>query len=250
MLITSYSEARILIRVFFSDRTTTITALVLGLSVLSLVVIYIATASIRDSRLAFLISHEIGLGRDGSISELVSYGLAFFAAVLCLLTYVETRVRLHLFLSLLMAFIWFDDSSRYHERVGESLANSLDLPAFAGLRPQDTGELIAWAMAGLVLLAVLIFSLLRRKRGDMGVLVLVSGCFGLLVAFGMFTDFVHIVVPPHFDLHMTVMEDGGEMIAVTLLAWVALGLSRNACGYYDLVAQSPDQTRIPLRIQH
>jgi hypothetical protein len=102
-----------------------------------------------------------------------------------------------------------------------------------GLRPQDTGEVIAWLFAGLVLGLVLLVSFLGRKPGDLGVLALVSTGFGLLVFCGIFVDMVHIAVPARFKSIIALIEDGGEMLAVVFITVISIALSRNGQAYYD-----------------
>jgi hypothetical protein len=89
------------------------------------------------------------------------------------------------------AFVVADDALQYHERVGKKLAERCDLGAVAGLRPQDSGELLAWSLAGLALLVLGWVSFRRdaptdRRDGVVFVPVLVS-----LIFFGMGLDMLH-----------------------------------------------------------
>jgi hypothetical protein len=213
-----------------------LTTLALGFSVLVVVGLYAATASQPDSEIAAKIAHEIGLSRDRSMGEIVIYGMAFMASALFFLASVENRSLMLFFLSTLMAFVWFDDSAGYHERFGRYLVEVSDLPRFPRLRPQDTGELIAWALAGLVLTPVFLLSLLRRRPGDLGLLALFSAGFGVLALCGIVTDLLHMAAPQRFNLFFAVIEDGGEMFAIALISGLALGLARNGREYYSSLA--------------
>jgi len=227
-----------LVRVILADRAARLTALTLGLAVLTIIAMYaIATAWQADFWIASKVAGEIGLSRDRSMGEIVNYGLEFVACVLFLLSYFENRSPVLVFLSLLMAFIWFDDSARYHERIGALMVGTFGLPAFAGLRPQDTGEVVAWALAGLILALMLVLGLRHRRPGDRGVLVLVSFGFCFLLLCGVVVDLAHVGLGGHFELLASVIEDGGEMLAVVLITGVALGLSRNGRAYYEMAAR-------------
>lgn len=159
------------------------------------------------------------------------------SAALFFLAFVELRSRMFLFAALLMAFIWFDDSAQYHERVGAALVSKHDLPALFGTRPQDFGEFLAWGFAGAILAVSLLLALARRGPGDLGALALLSLCFGLLVLFGMVADFAHVAASPDLDLLLLVVEDGGEMVAIALISGISLGLARNGEAYRSACAR-------------
>ncbi len=248
------SEARLLFGLIAVDRPVRVTATALGITVLCVVGVYAATSDqaiglYADavgqsiSQIAARIHDAIGLSRDRSPGEIFNYGLAFVAATLFFLTFIENRSLMLFFLSALMAFVWFDDAMQYHERFGDVLAEQIGLPALPGLRQVDTGEMIAWAVAGLLLGSLLLLSLMRRRDGDLGPLALVSLGFGVLVFCGIFADMVHIAAPPQFGLFLEVIEDGGEMLAMTYMCWIALGFSRNGKMYYDAVAKGAVQYR-------
>lgn len=228
-------QASNLIRLTVADRPVSITAVALGAGVLFVVVLYGATFGASEGGLASRIHHEIGLSRDRSMGEIFNYGMAFLASVLFFLAFIEIRSPMLLFLSALMGFIWFDDASSYHERFGGWLVANFNLNALPGLRPQDTGEITAWAIAALALLALLLFALHRRRTGDLGILALVMVGFFLLVMCGIVADLLHIAAPGRYNLVLNIVEDGGEMLAVAYLASLALSIARNAVNYYDAV---------------
>lgn len=242
-----YESSRLL-RIILNDRPTVVAVSLLAVGVVLLVVAYGVSGVLMDrSSVAAFLHTEIGLSRDRSMGEIVNYGLAFLAATSFFLSFVALRTPMYLFAALLMGFIWLDDSAMYHERLGGQLVRSYDLPAVAGLRPQDLGELLAWSAAGLVLGLVLLFALRRRALGDLGVLALLSLCFGLLVLCGVVADLLHVLAPRHLNLGIGLVEDGGEMLAVTLIAGLALGLARNGEAYRAAcLAQAPPAPAQPV----
>lgn len=168
------------------------------------------------------------LGRDSSLPETFNHGMLFFSALLFLLVSYETRSRMALFLVALFAFAWFDDSAQYHERMGKALAQNLNFSPAFGLRAQDFGELLAWGLAAILLSLIAIWAYRGRRNGDGMLLRLISLPVAALLVCAVVFDMVHIMVQTEWaDRLITVLEDGGEMLAVAAIATVALAVARN-----------------------
>lgn len=179
----------------------------------------------------------IGLTRDGSFSEWVNYAMIAFAAAMFLAAYGRVLARALLFLGLLMLFIGIDDSLQYHEHFGGYLVARFDMGALPGLRAQDSGELVAWGLAGLFFAGLLLRCLTKRQPGDGGVLLAAAVPFGVLIVSGIGLDMATVAVPGRFEFLEGVLgiaEDGGEMIAVALMARLGITLARNAEAYYGV----------------
>lgn len=237
-------EAWLLFKFLSNDRPALITVLFLGIGVVFVVVLHVLTSIHAISFLSMItgetdwdlitkLHYDINLSRDRSLGEIVGYGIAFLASTMFLLAFFDIRSPILLFFSALMAFVWFDDAAGYHERFGRLLVGAFDLQAAPGLRPQDTGEVLAWSLAGLMLLVLLLLSLVRRRPGDIGALAFVSCGFGLLVVCGVLADLAHVAVPAPFGSIFSIIEDGGEMVAIVWIAGVALGLARSGRNYYE-----------------
>lgn len=207
--------------------------LVLLAGTLTMIVLYMI-AGIWDgqSALAHAIRHNFDLGLDDVLAEDFNHGMSFLVAALMLLSFFEVRSRALLFLAVLYGFIWFDDSAQYHERVGGVIGQALHLPVAHGLGPQEYGELLAWGLAGLGVGVVFLWFWRGRRAGDLGALLPFLMCFVLLVICAVVVDMLHVVLPPNFRELAGVVEDGGEMVAITASAGLALGLSRHAVAYY------------------
>ena len=230
-----YREAAKFIEISRSDRPLLTTAIVLYTGVFLVVALYVATSGAPDGSLMENIHSEIGLENDRTMAEILGYGIAFLSSLLFLLAFVETGSPTILFLSVFTGFVWFDDSSGYHERFGQFLGKTFDLPRVPGLRVQDIGEVTAWSIAALVLSVVLLIAFYRRRIGDWGVFTIAAIGMAALVFCGMVVDLLHIMVPKAYENLFGVVEDGGEMLSVTYLAVVALSLARNAPRYYDTI---------------
>lgn len=167
------------------------------------------------------------LTRDGSYSEYFQY-IKELAVVLLLLS-LAVRRRMLLFASYAGLFSYFfaDDFFQLHERVGESLANYLQLlPAF-GLRAQDFGELAVFGFFGLMF-ALLIglshfYSDLQTRLFSRQMLFLVF----LLAVFGILFDMLEIgSAHPVIGPVLGVLDDGGEMIVMSLITVYVFDISR------------------------
>ena len=111
------------------------------------------------------------LSRDRSLAEVFGYALSGTAAAWLLAAWWRTGVTMFLAFALLFAFALIDDATSYHERFARHvLVPLLDPPAVPGMRRQDTGELMAWALAGIVLAVPFVLALRQRAAGRFGVL--------------------------------------------------------------------------------
>lgn len=212
--------------------------LVLLATTLTMIVLYvIAGFWDEQSALAHVIRHNFDLGLDDVFAEDFNHGLSFLVAALMLMSFLEIRSRALLFLAVLYGFIWFDDSAQYHERVGGKIGAALHIPISHGLGPQEYGELLAWGIAGLGVGVVFLWSWRGRRPGDLGALFPFFMCFVLLVICAVVVDMLHVVLPPSFSELAGVIEDGGEMVAITASAGLAIGLSRHARDYYRAMSE-------------
>lgn len=185
-------------------------------------------ASGRNDGFASKMYGLVILSGDQSLSESFNHGMLFFAAVLFVLANYETRSRLALFLAALFAFAWLDDSSQYHERMAAMLVGNLNLPSAFGLRAQDFGELLAWALATALLSLLGIWAYRGRRNGDGLVLRLISLPVAALLVCAVVFDMIHIMVQGNLAKRLlNILENGGEMLAVAAIATVALAVARN-----------------------
>lgn len=98
-----------------------------------------------------------------------------------------------------------------------------------GVRWHDLAELAVFAVAGVVLLAAIVPAYLNKRRSFNGYRLVTRRlfyCFALLIVFGVAIDFVHehSFVSSHNGLYRTfgLLEDGGELVAVSLMVVVTL----------------------------
>lgn len=220
-----------LVRLCVADRATRSASLLFLGGVIGLITLFAIASLLRDNLpLAAQVYEELDLGSDDSLSEKFTHGLSFLAATLFLICFLHVGSRAAFFLASLSAFVWFDDAARFHERVGTALKDHIALEPRFGLRLQDYGEIVAWLGAACVLGLILLWALRALRPGDLGLLLATGLCFAVLVFFGVVVDMVHVT---GYRNLLMLIEDGGEMIAVTGFAAVAIGALRQADRYFD-----------------
>lgn len=161
---------------------------------------------------------------DGGYPELYGYAKQTLVALLLLWTHTLNRQSIYRALAFLFAVTMLDDSLALHETLGAYLASS------TGLSIRLT-ELSAWALIGLIPLAAVAASYRHARpaaRADAHAMLL---AFVLLLFFAVGMDVVHGVASRYvsgFQTAFTLAEDGGELVTLTLVCAIAIGILRHA----------------------
>ena len=150
--------------------------------------------------------------------------MALFAALIA-----RTRTGGFAAWGLLFAYLLLDDALAIHETIGASVAQALPFAELAGLRAQDFGELAVSAVAGAVLLTLLAWVYARGhaafRRASRHIVLLLAA----LAFFGVAVDMLqslfrfNIILAPLLGI----IEDGGEMIVMSLAVWYVFLLHRD-----------------------
>jgi hypothetical protein len=163
-----------------------------------------------------------GLERDRGYPEFYQYVKEFWIIVLLLSICVRTGAVGYIAWVMLFGYLLCDDALQVHERFGRYIATRLYFVPLLGLRARDFGELAVSAMSGALLLTLLAWFYVRGsdtfKQSTKHLLLLL-----LTVAFfGIFVDMLHValkVMGRKVNLLLGVVEDGGEMIAMSFVVW-------------------------------
>lgn len=147
-----------------------------------------------------------------------------FGALVALLGVLWSRTREPLFGAwmLLLTYALCDDSLQVHERVGAQLAAEWHFGHAFGLRAIDFGELIVTGTAGTALVSLIVFMGARSgrlARSDSRTLAILIAALGF---FGVVMDMVHVVADGYIQYvggMLGIIEDGGEMVVVSLMCW-------------------------------
>lgn len=170
-------------------------------------------------------SDFFSISRERGYAEFFQYIKLLWLVVLFAGHAIRHKERSYLFWSAVFGYILLDDSMTIHERAGELIRRNLGMSSFLGLRGADYGELIFYAvvLGGLLLCLIPAYYYgTRAFRHDSHYIL------GLLVVFGFFAgvgDILHMLVRETFVFRMfDVIEDGGEMVMISMIVWFALAL--------------------------
>ena len=175
---------------------------------------YLMTIGVLDDGL-------FSLERDRGYPEFFQYAKALSIVILLLLVSARSKVIGFGVWALLFLYLLLDDALQMHEVYGGYIAAYLNFAPAIGLRAQDFGEVAVSAIAGASFLALLaIFyvtgSRAFRKSSRHLLLLLMALAF-----FGVFIDLLHVAVDMGWRITwlLGVVEDGGEMVVMSLMAW-------------------------------
>lgn len=120
-----------------------------------------------------------------------------------------------------------DDSVRIHEVMGSVIDNQFFLTSSLplNLRGQDFGELITITLIGSVFLLLFIKCFYKSKQAIKNISFNLASLVILLLFFGVFIDMAHSAFPTFRG--MTTLEDGGEMIAMSLIYWYSFNVFKH-----------------------
>ena len=117
-----------------------------------------------------------------------------------------------------------DDAFSFHETSGKFLALLLDIQPTMGLRPVDYGELLYALAVGIIILPLMAYCYISGDKTFKKSFVDLSLLLIVLLFFGVFMDMLHSYFSDIYPLGgiFGLLEDGGEMIALSLIAWYML----------------------------
>ena len=166
------------------------------------------------------------LAADRGYAELFQYLKALTIAVSFIAMAWQTREGLYGAWAVLFVYVLCDDAMEIHESAGRALSTHWDYDSAFGLRAVDLGELTVSALAGIPLLGLITYFYRRsshRARDASKDLVLL---LAILVFFGIVVDMVHSLVEDLALQGLTIIEDSGEMVSMSLIAGYAVQLRR------------------------
>jgi len=177
----------------------------------------------------YLSSSGYALQTDRGYAEVFQYIKLYWTAGVLAALFVRTRQAVYCAWSLLFGYLLFDDSFQIHERVGQMLRRKGyfgDSP-LSGFRAHDFGELTVSAFAGITFLVLIGGTYLLSTPDAKQVSKRLVALLGIIILFGVFVDMLHSAMEslPGSSI-LAVVEDGGEMLAVSITCYYVLGLLR------------------------
>ncbi len=170
----------------------------------------------------FNLTSEIGYAE--SFQHLKELGIAASLLVLA----VRVRSNSAALWGLFFAYLMLDDSIEVHESMGLWLSQEMALSARWGLRAVDFGELV-WSGFVAAVFALLLFAAWRQADPASRRLVRhLLALFAALAFFGVVVDMLHSVANAHQIAGLGVVEDGGEMLVMSIIFAYAIGRLRQS----------------------
>ncbi len=169
------------------------------------------------------------LERDRGFPELFQYVKISLIVILLLLVLKKSKEIGYGVWALLFVYLLFDDALGIHESLGGYIATNLAFAPAIGLRAKDFGELAVSVIAATVFLSSFAMFYLRGSDAFKEVSKHLLMLLMALAFFGVFVDMLHVAIKMGWKIRflLGVVEDGGEMIVVTIIAWYVFLL--NSC---------------------
>ncbi len=138
----------------------------------------------------------------------------------------KEKAKNYIFWISLFILLFLDDSLEIHEKAGIIIGENITFKPFYGLREQDIGELIYAGAMGLLVVFIMVLSfknsnkLFKRTSIDISILLVIFLFFGIVI------DFAHVLFNSNEYVSFILgwLEDSGEMILLSLIAWYILYL--------------------------
>ena len=174
----------------------------------------------------WLLRYGLLLTTEHGLAEMLQYLKATAVVVLLLLVARTTGWRSARAWATVFGWVVLDDAFELHERGGALLVEWIG-PTVAGLPAQDLGEVAVWGVVGAVLAPVLLGAYASDGTRGRGASRGLAWVFALFVAAGGGVDVWHALVGPSSSLAsvLAVAEDGGELLAMSLILVQAAGLA-------------------------
>lgn len=174
----------------------------------------------------FSISDAFSIEKDRGYAEIFQYLKTYWSALLLVYCAFQRRSLHYLSWALLFFYLLLDDAVRIHEKLGFMMSRQLKIPDMFNLRGGDFGEIAISASAALLLLGMIGIAYrfgdrLFRQFSKYFIAMLFALAF-----FGIVVDLLHTAVQGSaLQPFLELLEDGGEMIVISIMACCALILS-------------------------
>jgi hypothetical protein len=192
--------------------------------------IFIAVHVLHDWS-PWLAGGHFSMDSYNGLASIYQYIKQIWLAACLALAFLQTRSNAFAGWTLLFAFLLLDDALELHEHFGRLLAASLGLPAILGMRPADLGEISVAAAIGCVALALVWITFRRGGSDSREVSADLMCLLAALALFGVFFDTLHTITyfnAPSVTKFFALIEDGGEMLVVSVITAYVFDLTSNA----------------------
>ena len=173
------------------------------------------------------------LNAETGLASIWNYGKLMASTTALVLIWKREKGVSLIIMAGLFLFLLLDDFYEIHDHLARTLGERISIDAFDSLHPQNRGELFVYSGI-LAIAAPLLWFAVKRvtplSRAFVGALaagVIMIGLFGVAVdvlhgaidaTLGGFSELIGKI----FNRLMTILEDGGEMIAMSVCFWLCL----------------------------
>ena len=173
----------------------------------------------------FFVDPRYAISKDRGFGEIFQYVKEYWVSLIFFWLAVKNRSLLYLSYSLLFVYILVDDSFMIHEKLGKEISIYFGFPTMLKLRPRDFGEMSIYAIVGLSFLFLVGLTYpgstqnLKKTCRKSFVFLAIFFLFGAVI------DMATIMIANIFSKNslwyslIILLEDGGEMIIVSVILW-------------------------------
>lgn len=159
------------------------------------------------------------IAREWSLPEIYQYGKEFSIVCLFAAAFRVSRFPTLGCLALIFAYLLLDDSLQYHERAGVFFSNTFtSLADGSDAKKRDVGEALALVVPAAVLGIVMLVTYMRDGVEGRRIFRKFLLLLFVLAFCGVFVDLVlKSLVSTAWESILTILEDGGEMVVMSLI---------------------------------
>lgn len=158
-----------------------------------------------------------------SAASIWNYGKFTLTGALLVTLYIATRHRIFGCMAVLIAVLYTDDYLEVHDRLGEMIGARLQVGPFEGIGAQPLGE--PFIYLAMLLIAIALFRIglkgtsgrVRHFGWSYAVLIFILAAFGVGIDVLHSVQYILVDDMPMLDVAFEVVEDGGEMLAISFL---------------------------------
>lgn len=174
----------------------------------------------------FISNYAFSLEAERGYPEFFQYIKEYWIALLLLFLAVRVRSFLYFSWSLLFFYLFLDDSLEIHERLGAYLSHQLQFIPGLGLRSEDFGEILISASVCLIFGMLIAISYRKANRIARNISKTLIQLLLALAFCGIVVDMMHVIFKDSLlETLLVVIEDGGELIIMSLIACFVFSVS-------------------------
>lgn len=169
----------------------------------------------------------LSLNIDQSMPEAFQYVKELWIVLLLIITYIKRKEAVYLIWTLLFTFFLIDDFAGIHENLGGIISKGTSFIPAMDFISKDLGEFLGVAIIGLIFLGVFLIAFFKSKRKGRRASVTLGFLVSALLFFGIAVDLIHAAFRGSSMViyeFLALVEDGGEMLVMTLILWFAINM--------------------------